>query len=308
KILRMSLGQLTANYTDSEGEEDRLSDEGSPQGSTPEHSRVSELREGDGAGKGTPASIDTTGSGTNTPVKKAVSRLVSYSYGVLDDDDLPESDNEEENKDTVEPDEELNSVPMDTGTDEEEEKSSPTSHRTHDLGIELPPPPPGKASQQLQDNVTRYVNNVRRGNKDYDVIIQSKKEFRNPSIYEKLIDLLDLDEMGSNYPLDRFDPHMWVSSKDHYYDEIARVQKEEMDRREKERKDKTKVDVITGTKKSSDEDPAKKRKSRFDQVGPPATIPTHGVMKHPVAPPMLTSVPSGTKTTIEAFGSLKKTK
>lgn len=36
-----------------------------------------------------------------------------------------------------------------------------------------------------------------------------------------------------------FDPHCW--GKESYYDEIARVQKEEMDRREKERKDKTKV-------------------------------------------------------------------
>jgi len=305
----MSLGQLTANYTDSEGEEDPLSDEGSHR-STPEHSRVGEVREEDGVGKGTPASVNTTGSGTNTPVKKAVNRLVSYSYGAIDDEDLEEGEEDEEkDKDIVdEPDEVLNPEPMDTGTDEDDEAASPTTHRERDLGIALPPPPPGKASQQLQDNVTRYVNNVRRGNKDYDVIIQSKKEFRNPSIYEKLIDLLDLDEMGSNYPLDRFDPHMWIGSKDSYYDEIARVQKEEMDRREKERKDKTKVDVITGTKKTLDDDPCKKRKSRFDQAGPTGAIPTHGIMKLPVAPPLLTSVPSGTKTTIEAFGNLKKTK
>lgn len=305
----MSLGQLTANYTDSEGEEDQASDEES-QRSTPEHSRVGELKEG--TGKGTPGSIDTTGSGTNTPVKKVPIRLVSNSYGGVDDDELEEGEeaDEEEDKGALEePDEVLNPEPMDTGTDDEDDEVSATTQRDRDLGIALPPPPPGKASQQLQDNVTRYVNNVRRGNKDYDIIIQNKKEFRNPSIYEKLIDLLDLDEMGSNYPLDRFDPHMWVSSKDHYYDEIARIQKEEMDRREKERKDKTKVDVISGTKKLSDEDPAKKRKSRFDQIGPAASIPSHGSMMKPlVAPPTLTSVPSGNKTQIEAFGSLKKTK
>lgn len=301
----MSLGQLTANYTDSEGEEDQASDQES-QRSTPEHSRVNELKEGGRAG-----SNDNTGSGTNTPVKKAVNRLVSYSYGAVDDDELEEGEEvDEEDKDALEePDEVLNPEPMDTGTDDDDEEVSTSTQRDRDLGIALPPPPPGKCPQQLQDNVTRYVNNVRRGNKDYDIIIQNKKEFRNPSIYEKLIDLLDLDEMGSNYPLDRFDPHMWVSSKDHYYDEIARIQKEEMDRREKERKDKTKVDVITGTKKSSDEDPAKKRKSRFDQGGPTASIQSHGgMMKLPVAPPTLTSVPSGNKTQIEAFGSLKKTK
>lgn len=49
----------------------------------------------------------------------------------------------------------------------------------------------------------RFLNEVRRGNKDYNVMIQNNKEFRNPGIYEKLIDLLQLDEMGSNYPLVR---------------------------------------------------------------------------------------------------------
>lgn len=39
-----------------------------------------------------------------------------------------------------------------------------------------------------------------------------------------------------------FDPHCW--GKESYYDELARVQKEEMDKREKERKDKTKVSGI----------------------------------------------------------------
>lgn len=42
-----------------------------------------------------------------------------------------------------------------------------------------------------------------------------------------------------------FDPHCW--GKESYYDELARVQKEEMDKREKERKDKTKVKYIYST-------------------------------------------------------------
>lgn len=31
-------------------------------------------------------------------------------------------------------------------------------------------------------------------------IIQRKKEFRNPSIYEKLIQFCAIDELGTNYP------------------------------------------------------------------------------------------------------------
>ena len=45
--------------------------------------------------------------------------------------------------------------------------------------------------------------------------------------------------MGSNYPLDKFDAHIW--DKESYYDNLARVQKEEMDKKERERKEKTKV-------------------------------------------------------------------
>lgn len=62
------------------------------------------------------------------------------------------------------------------------------------------------------------------------------------------------------------------------------------------------VDIISGTKKPQEEE-AKKRKSRFDQGGPSTNI-----LKPMVAPPTLTSVPSGTKATIDAFGGLKKTK
>ena len=56
---------------------------------------------------------------------------------------------------------------------------------------------------RFQDKVSNLLTKVRKGKTDYNKIIQNKKEFRNPSIYEKLIDHLGLDEMGSNYPLVR---------------------------------------------------------------------------------------------------------
>ncbi|XP_053635775.1 SAP30-binding protein isoform X3 [Cherax quadricarinatus] len=307
----MSLGQLTANYTDSEGEDDdHLSDDTSRRSSPMGLSRISELR--DEGSRRENFSAESGGSGTNTPRKKVeigqlqrrnrvraarlpphkVNRLVSYA----NEEDEDEGEDIEREREEDEPDETLNSEPMDTGTDEgEDDKAKVKSH-----GIKLPAPPPGKCPQHLQDKVVRCLNEVRRGNKDYNAMIQNNKEFRNPGIYEKLIDLLQLDEMGTNYPLDMFDPHCW--GKESYYDELARVQKEEMDKREKERKDKTKVDIISGTKKPLEEE-AKKRKSRFDQGGP-----SNNVIKPMIVPPTLTSVPTGTKATIDAFGSLKKTK
>ncbi|KAK7076241.1 SAP30-binding protein, partial [Halocaridina rubra] len=188
----MSLDQLTANYTDSEGEDDdRTSIDDSSRRSTPMITRINELKD-EGSRKETPLSTRSAESGTNTPVKK-VSRLVSYANEDDDDEgDDPDRDEQEE-----EPDEELNSEPMDTGSDEGEEEKS----RAKVIGVKLPPPPPGKCLSHLQEKVIRFMNEVQRGNKDYNAMYQSKKEFRNPGIYEKLIELLQLDELGSNYPL-----------------------------------------------------------------------------------------------------------
>lgn len=36
--------------------------------------------------------------------------------------------------------------------------------------------------------------------KDMKALIQNKKQFRNPCIYEKLIELCNIQEMGTNFP------------------------------------------------------------------------------------------------------------
>ncbi|CAB3257965.1 unnamed protein product [Arctia plantaginis] len=136
-------------------------------------------------------------------------------------------------------------------------------------------------------------------------IIQDKKNFRNPSIYEKLIQFCDINESDTNYPPEIYDPLKW--GKESYYDELSRVQKLEMDRREKEKKEKlAKIDFITGVVKKTDDDDEKKRKSKWDQAAPNVankpTIKQPGLVQQP-----LTSNVTGTKgTIISAFGSLPK--
>uniref|UniRef100_A0A6A7G6J2 SAP30-binding protein-like n=2 Tax=Hirondellea gigas TaxID=1518452 RepID=A0A6A7G6J2_9CRUS len=302
------------------------------------NSRLDEVRGSAGrdtgsGGGGTPSS--TASSNKNTPVKK-VSRLVSY-YNEEDDMDDSAGSGDE-------PDEVLHSEPMDTGTDGEDSSSqhlsggsrgpshssSPRLSTTGVVitssggikvnGITLPSAPIGKkCSQTLQDKISRAVAGVKGGAKDYNTLLD-KKEFRNPSIYEKLVDHLRLDENGTNYPVALYDPHCW--GKESYYEELARVQKEEMEKREKERKERTKVDFISGMKKSAGgtgvEEETKKRKSRFDAGRP--EINTVGTISKPVG--LVSTLPSSVvpsttaaaaaaaaaKTTIDAFGSLKKLK
>jgi hypothetical protein len=37
--------------------------------------------------------------------------------------------------------------------------------------------------------------------------LQHSKAFRNPHIYEKLVEFVELDEYSSNFPKEQFDPH-----------------------------------------------------------------------------------------------------
>ncbi|XP_028691370.1 SAP30-binding protein isoform X7 [Macaca mulatta] len=155
-----------------------------------------------------------------------------------------------------------------------------------------------------------YERKIKEG-MDMNYIIQRKKEFRNPSIYEKLIQFCAIDELGTNYPKDMFDPHGW--SEDSYYEALAKAQKIEMDKLEKAKKERTKaccrdvsaapgdrscpspvragaasswIEFVTGTKKGTTTNAtatttttastavadAQKRKSKWDSAIPVTTI------------------------------------
>ncbi|XP_009431566.1 SAP30-binding protein isoform X8 [Pan paniscus] len=177
--------------------------------------------------------------------------------------------------------------------------------------IKIPPEPPGRCSNHLQDKIQKlYERKIKEG-MDMNYIIQRKKEFRNPSIYEKLIQFCAIDELGTNYPKDMFDPHGW--SEDSYYEALAKAQKIEMDKLEKAKKERTKaccrdvsaapgdrscpspvragtasswIEFVTGTKKGTTTNAtstttttastavadAQKRKSKWDSAIPVTTI------------------------------------
>ncbi|XP_060883431.1 SAP30-binding protein isoform X2 [Labrus mixtus] len=191
--------------------------------------------------------------------------------------------------------------------------------------IRIPPEPPGRCSGQLQDKIHKLYERKLHGDFDTNNHIQKKKEFRNPSIYEKLIQFCGIDELGTNYPKDMFDPHGW--SEDSYYEGLAKAQKVEMDKLEKAKKERTKIEFVTGTKKGTNPSStaasttssaataateAQKRKSKWDSAIPvtlaqPTLITTSGTLPAVVS---VTTTASGTKTTvISAVGTiLKKSK
>ncbi|XP_067344307.1 SAP30-binding protein isoform X2 [Channa argus] len=188
--------------------------------------------------------------------------------------------------------------------------------------IRIPPEPPGRCSSQLQEKIHKLYERKLHGDFDTNSHIQKKKEFRNPSIYEKLIQYCGIDELGTNYPKDMFDPHGW--SEDSYYEALAKAQKVEMDKLEKAKKERTKIEFVTGTKKgtnpsstaasttsstTSTATEAQKRKSKWDSAIPvtlaqPTLITTTATLPAVVS---VTTTASGTKTTvISAVGTILK--
>ncbi|XP_018515712.1 LOW QUALITY PROTEIN: SAP30-binding protein [Lates calcarifer] len=189
--------------------------------------------------------------------------------------------------------------------------------------IRIPPEPPGRCSSQLQERIHKLYERKLHGDFDTNSVIQKKKEFRNPSIYEKLIQFCGIDELGTNYPKDMFDPHGW--SEDSYYEALAKAQKVEMDKLEKAKKERTKIEFVTGTKKGTNPSntaasttsntttttatEAQKRKSKWDSAIPvtlaqPTLITTTATLPAVVS---VTTTASGTKTTvISAVGTILK--
>lgn len=278
-----ALDSLTATYTDSEGEEKSSDVEENLMDLAPS---LADRLKGD-SGTGTPGSGHSSRSSPKQPPPRA--QLVSYRDG-----DAGLSDEEHE------------PVPMELESEDEEEKGEENgaaggqngnieerSHIMEELwaeGVKLPPEPSGQCSRELQEKIERMWKRKLEDRTDYNYMIQHKKAFRNPSIYEKLILHLDIDELGTNFPPELYDGHLF--GKESYYDELAKVQKAEMDRREKLLAQKGKL----GDPKAKESQPVPHRKSKWDQG---ATVPA--VKPGVVVVPSLVAAK-----VIPAFGSLTK--
>ncbi|XP_058949079.2 SAP30-binding protein isoform X2 [Pocillopora verrucosa] len=149
-----------------------------------------------------------------------------------------------------------------------EDLTTETSNSITDIKMpQLPPEPTGRCSNTLQDKIRSLLEKTHQEKLDLNTNIQNRKDYRNPSIYKKLLQFLNIDETGSNYPKSLFDPTCWPEES--YYESLSKAQKEAYERKEKEKakQARTQVEFVSGTKKS--EEP-KKRKSKWDVSAAPA--------------------------------------
>lgn len=114
--------------------------------------------------------------------------------------------------------------------------------------IKLPSAPRAQCSQSLQNKIIQVVDRMNRFNYSINEDIHKKKSFKNPSIYEKLIDVYGIEEFGSSFPM-----HVDDLKADGflYYDELDSLQRAEWAKKEKEKKERTKIEMVSAVKKGS---------------------------------------------------------
>lgn len=233
--------------------------------------------------------------GLSGDLKSTASAVSLVSYAAAEDDDLDQSrasvkedkeghpGGETENQDSAEPspseqkdskelgesvdvdaylEQALEGKPVQEWSTGSEGGDSPASIETltNPLDLQIPPEPKTACSQELNDRFLSYFQQKARG-MDFNRMFQKRKDFRNPSIYEKLIEHFGIDEMGSNFPKSVFDPHGFKPSD--YYDKLAEVQKVAMDKLEKEKRHKP-SESVADKKAAAIIAEAKSRKSKWD--------------------------------------------
>ncbi|VDK18117.1 unnamed protein product, partial [Anisakis simplex] len=127
--------------------------------------------------------------------------------------------------------------------------------------VTLPPSPVEKCSRELELQFEKYFARKANG-MDLNLSIQLRQDFKNPSIYERLIEAFEVDELGSNFDPSVFNPHGFT--EDCFYDNISVMQKEVMEKymanAEKKSAASGGANAAVDSSKGSDV----KRKSRFE--------------------------------------------
>ncbi|KAL9452359.1 hypothetical protein AB3S75_008195 [Citrus x aurantiifolia] len=107
----------------------------------------------------------------------------------------------------------------------------------------LPPPPKVKCSEELQRKIDKFLG-LKRIGKSFNAEVRNRKDYRNPDFLLHAVRYQDIDQIGSCFSKDVFDPHGY--DKSDYYDEIEADMRRERERKDQENKKNQKVEFIVG--------------------------------------------------------------
>lgn len=132
----------------------------------------------------------------------------------------------------------------------------------------LPPPLTANCPEELQEKINKFLVYKKAG-KSFNADLRNRKDYRNPDFLQHAVRYQDIDQIGTCFSKDVFDPHGY--DKSDYYDEIEADMKREMEKKEQERKKSQKVDFISGGTQPATVAPSLKISTQIPVTGVSAT-------------------------------------
>ncbi|KAL7089160.1 hypothetical protein ACP275_13G171600 [Erythranthe tilingii] len=108
----------------------------------------------------------------------------------------------------------------------------------------LSPRPKAKCSEELQEKIIKFLALKKTTGRSFNAEVRNRKEYRNPDFLLHAVTYQDIDQIGSCFHKDVFDPHGY--DKSDFCDEIEADMRRETERREQERKKTPKLDFASG--------------------------------------------------------------
>eukprot|EP00026_Physarum_polycephalum_P012077 Phypoly_transcript_12347.p1 GENE.Phypoly_transcript_12347~~Phypoly_transcript_12347.p1 ORF type:complete len:311 (+),score=50.18 Phypoly_transcript_12347:139-1071(+) len=127
----------------------------------------------------------------------------------------------------------------------------------------LQPEPAHAVASALQERVVRFFAFKSEGKSIND--IRNSKAYKNPDILEKLVQHCGINEIGSNYPTELFDPLAFHPHD--FYDSIALEQRRMEEKRPDDRSGNRNIEFASATASTSTKaQPDDKKRSKWDSM------------------------------------------
>eukprot|EP00250_Pteridium_aquilinum_P019158 c24322_g1_i1 orf=383-1747(-) len=107
----------------------------------------------------------------------------------------------------------------------------------------LPPPPAVKCSEELQKKFSKFLA-LKNAGRSFNEELRKSKGYRNPDFLQRAVKHQEIDQIGSCFSKEIFDPHGYDPSD--FYDSLALEFRREQERKEQAKKQSQRIDFAHG--------------------------------------------------------------